>query len=265
MKIRVTLTVLLALNIAANSTAQSRDERCQAPPYGASMQAYNMFATEEAASGEGDSSGSDKLSREARDLLSRICEMKYGAADRTELYRAGFTQEDIDRSSTIMLTAEYLGVTKYVAFQNRQREQQDRQREQPAVKPAVRDQSPGDYQAVSVRDFAENGRELAAAGAKVSLSGAYILQGNREVLYADVQAIIKTRYGPQTGTQPSVVLLTNAASDQFRRRSRSCQTDPSAAQVGCMVKIRGRAAMCTPNDAPGERREGPCVNVEDGK
>jgi hypothetical protein len=186
--------------------------------------------------------------------------MKYGAADRTELYRAGFTPEDIDHSSTVMLTGEYLGVIKYVAFQNLVQGQQAAK-----AKPSAPLQPSNDYQSVSVRDFAVDGPKLAAEHAKVSLTGSYILQGNRGMLYVDIQAVIKTRYGPEAGTQPSVPLLTDDASRQFRRRLLSCQTDPSAAQVGCTVKLRGQATMCALTIASGATREAPCVNVEDGK
>jgi hypothetical protein len=116
-----------------------------------------------------------------------------------------------------------------------------------------------------VEDFATNGVKLAAAGARVSMPGAYILQGNREMLFADVQAIIRMRYAPKVGIQPTVPLLTHDASDQFRRRVLACQTDPSASNVGCTVKIRGIATLCTVTIASGDTREEPCVNVEDGK
>jgi hypothetical protein len=256
MKIKASLIILLQ-NLAWGA-AQAHDERCAAPPYGASMDAYNVFIAEAPQSGKAESPVAQKLSREAVELLAKICEMKYGAADRTELYRAGFTPEDIDHSSTVMLTGEYLGVIKYVAFQNRLHGQQ-------AAKPGAPLQPPSDYQSVSVRDFAVDGPKLAAENAKVSLTGSYILQGNRGMLYADIQAIIKTRYLTESGTQPSVPLLTDDASRQFRRRLLSCQTDPSASQVGCTVKIRGQATMCALSVASGATREAPCVNVEDGK
>ncbi len=113
-----------------------------------------------------------------------------------------------------------------------------------------------------VQDFATVGSTLAAGNAKVTLSGAYILQGERGMLYADIPAIIKTKYGPHTVTQPSVPLLIDVASSKFRRRILSCQTDPSASQVGCNITLRGHVTLCTPT--PGGS-EAPCANVEDGK
>jgi hypothetical protein len=256
MKIKASLVVLL--QSLAWGTAQARDERCEAPPYGASMDAYNVFIAEARQSAEAESPVAQKRSREAVELLAKICKMKYDGADRTELYRVGFTPEDIDHSSTVMLTGEYLGVIKYVAFQNMVHGEE-------APKPGAPLVPLSDYRSVSVRDFAVDGPKLAAENAKVSLAGAYILQGNRGMLYADVQAIIMTKYHPGAGTQPNVPLLTDHASRQFQRRLLSCQTDLSAAQVGCTVRIRGRATMCPPTTASGAAREVPCVNVEDGK
>jgi hypothetical protein len=256
MKIKATLSILLP--ILAWGAAQAHDERCAAPPYGASMDAYNVFIAEAGHSGEAERAGAQKLSSEVVEVLAKICRMKYEAADRTQLYRAGFTPEDIEHSSTVMLTSEYLGVLKYVAFQNEVHGQE-------APKPDAPLPPPSDYAAVSVPDFAAQGPELAAKNAKVSLTGSYILRDGRGMLYTDMQAIVTTKYHPEAGPQPSVLLLTNDASHQLRQRLLACQTDPSAAQVGCTIKIRGRARMCPPTDASGGTHEAPCVNAEDGK
>jgi hypothetical protein len=256
MKIKVGLIILLQSLVW--DAAQAHDGQCGAPPYGASTDAYNVFIAEASQSGDAESAAAEKLSHEAVELLAKICKMKYGAADRTELYRVGFTPEDIDHSSTVMLTGEYLGIIKYVAFQSLVHGQQ-------APKPGAAPQPPSDYQSVSVRDFAVDGPKLAAENAKISLTGSYILQGNLGMLYADMQAVIMTRYHPDAGTQPNVPLLTDDASRHLRQRLLSCQTDLSAAQVGCTVKIRGRATMCPLTNASGATHEAPCVNVEDGK
>jgi hypothetical protein len=118
---------------------------------------------------------------------------------------------------------------------------------------------------LSVQEFLADGAELAAANAKVSITGGYILQDNRDLLYPDVQAIIRKKYSSNAPNQPTVQLSTREASAQFRRRVLACQTDPSASQVGCTVKLRGRAALCTVPTEAGNSREVPCINVEDGK
>ena len=246
---KLAVRLIISLQILVWGTVQAREEQCAAPPYGAPLEAYNGFIAEGTHSGPADS---------LTGILARICRMKYDAADRTELYRAGFTPEDIEHSSTVMLTSEYLGVLKYVAFQNTVHGQA-------APKPDAPLPPPSEYQAVSVRDFAAEGPKLAAENAKVSLSGLYILQDNRGVLYADRQAIVMAKYHPEAPPQPHVPLLIDAASRQLRQRLVSCQTDLSAAQVGCAIKIRGQATPCPLTESSGATHELYCVNVEDGK
>jgi hypothetical protein len=256
MKIDRALTI--ALLILAWSSARASDQQCEAPPYGASRDAYNVFIAEDPHFDAGESASASKHSPEAMELLAKICRMKYEGTDRTQLYRAGFTPEDIEHSSTVMLTSEYLGIMKYVAFQNGVHGKE-------APKPDTPLPPPSEYQAVSVRDFAANGAKLAAQNAKVSLAGSYLLQGTQGVLYPDLQAIVTTKYHPEAGPQPNVSLSTNAASARLKRRLLSCQTDPSASLVGCTIKIQGQAGMCPLTDASGATHEAPCVNVEDGK
>lgn len=246
---KLAATLIISLQILVWGAVQARGEQCAAPPYGASMEAYNGFIAEGPNSGPADGPAG---------MLARICRMKYDAADRTELYRAGFTPEDIEHSSTVMLTSEYLGVLKYVAFQNTVHGQA-------APKPDAPLPPPSEYQTVSVRDFAAEGPKLAAGNAKISLSGLYILQDNRGVLYADRQAIVMARFHPEGPPQPHVPLLIDAASRQLRQRLVSCQTDLSAAQVGCAIKIQGRAGPCPLTDAAGTTHELYCVSAEDGK
>ncbi len=256
-------TLIILLVSLAWGSARAHDERCAATPYGASMDAYNVLIAEDQ-SGGGESASASKRSREAVELLAKICRMKYEGADRTQLYRAGFTPEDIEHSSTVILTSEYLGVLKYVAFQNGVHSNGGMHASE-APKADATLPPPSEYQAVSVRDFVADGPTLAAKNAKVSLSGSYLLQDNSGVLYTDMQSIVMARYHPELGPQPSVSLLTSDASAQLRRRLLSCQTDPSASQVGCTIKIRGHAGMCPLIDASGATHEAPCVKVEDGK
>jgi hypothetical protein len=246
---RLAATLVICLPILACGVAQAREEQCAAPPYGASLEAYNLFLADGHDAGRAES---------PTDILARICRMKYDAADRTELYRAGFTPADIEHSSTVMLTSEYLGVLKYVVFQNTVHGQ-------PAPKPDEPLPPPSEYQAVSVRDFAAAGPKLAAENAKVTLSGLYILQDNRGLLYADRQAVVMARFHPEGPPQPNVPLLIDAASRQLRQRLLACQTDLSAAQVGCAIKIRGQVRTCPAIDTSGVTHELPCVNAEDGK
>jgi hypothetical protein len=256
MKIKVALVILL--QGFAYGSARADDGRCEAPPYGASMEAYRAFVVETRQSGEAGSPEAQKVPGEVLAALAKVCRIKYEAADRTELYRAGFTPQDIDRSSTVMLAAEYLGVLKYVAFQGLAHGQRE-------VKPGASIPPPDEYQPVSVRDFLTDGAKLATDNATVSLTGSYIFLGNRGVLYENIQAVIKMKSHPEAGPQPNVPLLTDDASPRARRRLLACQTDPSAAQVGCTVTLRGQVTLCRLPDAPAAAPEGPCVKVDDGK
>jgi hypothetical protein len=116
MRIKASLMILLLLENLGSSTTQARDEQCKAPPYGASIEAYNVFLAEARQADKADIPSAGKPPPGALDLLASICGMKYGAEDRAEFYRVGFTPEDFDRMSTVMLASEYLGIMKYIAF-----------------------------------------------------------------------------------------------------------------------------------------------------
>src|ERR1700744_3161631 len=102
MKISPKPAILLPLVTLTYAAWGAQAEECRVPPYGASMAAYNVFIAE-------------VHNQESAQILGKICRMKYQAADRTELYSAGFTPDDIEHSSTVMLATEYLGIMKYVA------------------------------------------------------------------------------------------------------------------------------------------------------
>ena len=135
----------------------------------------------------------------------------------------------------------------------------------PVTEPGTRNQPVADYRSLSVQEFASDGVRLAAASAKVSITGAYLLQDKQDMLYPDVQAIIRMKYGQNAQAPPAIPLLVHEASAHFRRRVLACQTDPSASQVGCAVKIRGKATLCPASDRSGESPGMPCISVEDGK
>ena len=168
-------------------------------------------------------------------LLARICRMKYDAADRTELYRAGLTPEDIEHWSTpVMLTSEYLGVLKYVAFQNTVHGQA-------APKPDAPLPPPSEYQTVSVRDFAAEGPKFGRP--RMPRSACPACTSSRKTVECSTRTdrpLSSPRIPPEAPPQPHIPLLIDAASRQLRQRLVSCQTDLSAAQVGCAIKIRGQ-------------------------
>jgi hypothetical protein len=127
-----------------------------------------------------------------------------------------------------------------------------------------RDRTRG-YQRISVETFVLDSKELAGSAAKVSVSGAYLGEGNVGFLYVDTRAVIIATKYPNLGDQPKVPLLTDGASRQFRQHLLMCQSNPGSAQIGCPATIIGKVAKCTFHNAFGETRESPCINVEDGR
>jgi hypothetical protein len=146
---------------------------------------------------------------------------------------------------------------------HRQAEAAARQREQQA-RDEEYDRTHG-YRHISVETFVLDGKDLAARAAKVSLSGAYLREGNVEVLYDDSRAVILATHSGNAGHQPKVALLTDDASREFRQLLLRCQSNAGSAQVGCSVTALGHATMCTLSNVFGAARRLPCVAVEAGR
>ena len=143
-------------------------------------------------------------------------------------------------------------------------EAQQKQRQQELVKKreleraAELEERTRGYQRISIETFLLDGGDLAAEAAKVSISGAYIREGNLSVLvYADMRAAIMA-------ARPKVLLLTDNASREFRQVLLTCQSTPTSAQIGCPVTILGRATKCQLSNAFGTTRDEPCIAVEKG-
>jgi hypothetical protein len=108
-----------------------------------------------------------------------------------------------------------------------------------------------------------NSSDLASKAAKIVLSGVYVREGNLDVLYADVRALMIAHEGHLH--QPSVPLLTDDASREFRQYLLMCQSNPGSAQMSCSVTVLGRVTICKLSNAFGATREEPCVAVDDGR
>jgi hypothetical protein len=139
--------------------------------------------------------------------------------------------------------------------------QQQAQKAEVRRQQAEQDEAKG-YESISGETFVLDGKDLAAKAAKVSLSGVYIREGNLDVLYADARAVMMAHQGLR---QPSVPLLTDDASREFREHLLTCQSNPASAQMGCPVAVLGRVTTCTLSNAFGAARAEPCVAVEDGR
>jgi hypothetical protein len=66
------------------STCHGNDPRCAAPPYGDTVQAFQAFVK-----------NFEKYVAPAK-VLSSMCQMKFGGADRAAMYNLGFADQEID-------------------------------------------------------------------------------------------------------------------------------------------------------------------------
>ena len=93
--------VLVVLNVLC-VRVPAHDARCDAPPYSVPQDKYpvlvrlltNLF-------------GAPKT-----ELISQVCKMKFDGADRTALYKLGFTDEQIDMTDTETLVVNTLKALK---------------------------------------------------------------------------------------------------------------------------------------------------------
>jgi hypothetical protein len=123
------------------------------------------------------------------------------------------------------------------------------------------------YRRITVDAFELDGKDLAARSAKVSLTGAIMMDGNVTVLFASGQAaIMATRYANVAGQHYATVpLLIDDASRSFRKHLLSCQSQPASSYFGCPVTVLGYATTCTLSNEFGAKRQLPCLDVEDGR
>ena len=135
---------------------------------------------------------------------------------------------------------------------------------QSMIAPAWGSPSQSGYKAITVKNFVIDAPSLAETKSRVDIVGFYIMQGSVGMLYANMQDVIMTRYHPDAGTQPSVALRTDKASHQLREALVSCDSNPSSAQIGCQIEVRGHADSCTLTNMFGATRVVPCLVVEEG-
>lgn len=228
---------------AAPVPTEPAKAQCDSPPYGDTQENYAKFASSMHITGT-DPTIAQMLQFVSQEAISKACKIKFDNADRAEYHRWGISDDAIAVTSPVGLAVQDINYhTQRMA------------RSEPIKEP---------YQTVSVRDFVIDGPKLAAHHTKVKLAGAYILNGNIGVLYADSRAVIMARYPSDIGRQPSVALLTDNASHTLRAALLSCDSNPSAGQVGCQVEIHGRATMCTLSNTFGAMQSAPCLEAEDG-
>jgi len=81
------------------TAAYADDPRCSAPPYGATVQEFQRFVKY---------IGGGYILDNPTKMLSAICNIKFGGADRTVVYNLGFTDDDIETKSTTALAGDVL-------------------------------------------------------------------------------------------------------------------------------------------------------------
>lgn len=91
--------VLLFFGAIGSGAAAGHDVRCDAPPFGATPEAYWVVSSEPGLLAH----------LNLDDELRAICRMKYDGATRAKLHSFGFTDPFIDASSPVMLLLEYTG------------------------------------------------------------------------------------------------------------------------------------------------------------
>jgi hypothetical protein len=238
---------LLLLGFVSVS-AWASPARCDSLPYGDDPRAYSVAAPgfkniAKLLAGATAQPLEEIMQTQVPSALRQACKAKFendpGAT--ADLNALDITDQDIATGPTMALALRYLGTKATLAdLKHRARP-------------------------ISVEDFVLDGKDLVAKHVDVSISGAYALEGQTANLYASTQAVIMAHYHRDSGTQPSVPLMTENAMHYLRRKLLTCQSNPGSAQIGCPVTVRGKAITCTETNAFGVKREMPCVNVEDGE
>ena len=100
-KVTLAAAMTAAVIVASSLAAGADDPRCSRPPYGGSPDRYRAILE----TYKQDLASVDKL-------LVNICNMKFSGADRSELHKLGFTDQNIDSADTETLAVDVLIRTK---------------------------------------------------------------------------------------------------------------------------------------------------------
>lgn len=106
MKTLIPGSLLIAVaSVSLVSSSYANDQRCNAPPYGDTVQAFQAYVK-----------SFGQYVAPAK-FLSSICEVKFGGADRVPMYNLGITDQDIDGKPTADLAVEMLIAIQRLAKQ----------------------------------------------------------------------------------------------------------------------------------------------------
>lgn len=121
------------------------------------------------------------------------------------------------------------------------------------------------YRRISFETFALDAKILAAEGAKVSIRGAYLPDGNAEWLSASQGDAVQATMYSGGSTVPKIPLLTNAATRDFRKSLLRCKSVPGSGQMSCPVLVLGYVSLCTATGPQSVIRDVPCIIVGHGR
>ncbi len=114
------------------------------------------------------------------------------------------------------------------------------------------------YRHMTVRDFMIDAEILTRQRAHIEVSGAYMLAGSLDELYANGVDVANVRQGYTT--PPFIPLMTEHASRTFRAALFDCR---SSGAYYCMITVRGTVTRCAVSNIVGTQ-EATCISVEDG-
>jgi Sel1 repeat len=117
------------------------------------------------------------------------------------------------------------------------------------------------YKRITFEDFMLDGKDFAASGAKVSIQGVYVKQGEVEMLFPSLFALSMAR--DRLSTDGGIGMLTGDATRSLRKLVLDCRNNPVGATVGCSLTVLGYVSMCTRTTLVGSTNM-PCLIVEDG-
>jgi hypothetical protein len=122
------------------------------------------------------------------------------------------------------------------------------------------------YMSIAFETFALDGKNLAAAEARIAVKGAYVPDGNLEWLYANQGEAVQASMNPvQARNISKIPLLTEDASREFRQFLLKCKSIPGADRTGCPTAVTGHVSLCSMTGPFGGNRTLPCVIVENGR
>lgn len=121
------------------------------------------------------------------------------------------------------------------------------------------------YRPITFEAFALDGKMLAEAQAKISITGAYSPDGNFEWLFANQVDVIQAKTTAEGRNISRIPLLTEDATRDFRQVLFRCRSNPASDLMGCRTVIKGHVSICSTTGALGSNRNLPCIIVENGR